>query len=264
MKRFSIQPFVLLFLLVTLTGCSTVNLGNQNIMSLAWYQSSGECRALYYQAFNTGKSILENDLKSGKKGKKRAVVVDIDETILDNSPASAREATDNKGYPYQWNEWITEARADATPGAVDFLNFADSKGIDVFYITNRLQDQSDPTMANLKKDGFPQVDPSHMFFQDGTNDKESRRQFVEKDHRVVLFCGDNLNDLEQLFWIKSASDRASAVDQEKDKFGTQFLVLPNPVYGDWEGSIYGYNYGMTAAEKDAARKSALKVYEEAK
>src|ERR1035441_802323 len=170
-QKFS-KSFLLFSFLIALNGCSTVNLGQQNIMSLAWYQSSGEFRGLSYQAYNTAKSVLEKDLKSRSNGKKRAVIVDIDETILDNGPASAREALDNKSYPYQWNEWIAAARAQGIPGAVDFLDFADSKGVDVFYINNRSEAQTPATLKNLKDDGFPQVITGHPLPPDDSNAKQ--------------------------------------------------------------------------------------------
>ncbi len=210
----SIQGLVLFFLLITLSGCSTVNLGQQNIMSLVWYQSSGEFHALCNQAYNAARIALDNDFKNPPKKdhRKRAIILDIDETILNNSKASAREATDNMPYPYKWNDWINEANAEAIPGAVTFLNYADSKGVSIFYITNRSQDQAVTTLKNLKDDGFPQYSRDHLFCKGehdpDTNpdkeqlDKESRRNYVEKilGYRVVLFCGDNLNDFDESFW----------------------------------------------------------------
>lgn len=264
-----IRAVLLLSLFSFSTGCSTLNLGQQNVMALAWYQSSGEFQALCHQAYNAAKITLDLDLKNKNfnKLKKRAIVLDIDETILDNSPASAREAIDNKPYPYMWNEWIAEARAESIPGAVDFLKYADSQGVDIFYITNRAVTQADSTLDNLKKDGFPQTSRDHLKCQgdipnDPSSNKEARRQFVAMDHRIVLFCGDNLNDFDEVFWKKSPSERADAVNSEEGKWGTQFIVLPNPVYGDWESSLYNYDYSLSDPEKDAFRKSRLKVFNE--
>lgn len=67
-------------------------LGQQNIMSVAWYQNSAEAKALYAQGYNTAKETLSKKIKNHHGGKKLAIVLDIDETVLDNSPYQAMSA----------------------------------------------------------------------------------------------------------------------------------------------------------------------------
>ena len=251
------------FLTVSLTGSARAqdytvkDLNEQLVMGTLWIQRSAEVRALSYQAFNVAKLIFELDLQKGASGKKRAVIVDIDDTVLDNSPYQAAMVDDNFGYPKGWGEWCNAAEAEALPGAVDFLKYVVSKGGDVFYLSNRKVKYKEGTMKNLKALGFPQVTDDRMLLREKTSNKEPRREIVRKEHRIVLLMGDNLNDFDNLFRKKSLDDRAAAVDQVKDQFGSKFIVLPNPMYGDWEGGVYKGNWKLSPAEKSKARKAAL-------
>jgi 5'-nucleotidase (lipoprotein e(P4) family) len=127
----------------------------------------------------------------------------------------------------------------------------------VFYITNRRQTEKAGTVANLKKLGFPNVsEETVMIREQGTTaSKESRRQSVRSRYRVVLLVGDNLNDFNDDFTGKSIADRKAQVDRERAEFGTQFIVVPNPMYGDWESAIYGN--ASSEAEKRERRRAAL-------
>lgn len=241
-------------------GYTIKALNEQLVMGTLWYQKAAEVRALCYQAFNTAKLIFDMDLDAGTAGKKRAVVVDIDETVLDNSPYEAGLVDQDSGYPAGWKEWLEAARAAAIPGAVEFLNYVVDKGGDVFYISNRKIAFKDATMANLKASGFPQVLDDHLLLREKTSDKEPRRQTVQKDHRIVLLMGDNLNDFDNMFSDKGIDARFEAVDAVKEKFGAQFIVLPNPMYGDWEGAVYQYNWKLTPEQKSKARKSNLNMW----
>lgn len=251
------------FLTVSITGSARAqdytikDLNEQLVMGTLWIQRSAEVRALSYQAFNVAKLIFDLDLQKGASGKKKAVIVDIDDTVLDNSPYQAAMVDDNFGYPEGWGEWCNAAEAEALPGAVDFLKYVVSKGGDVFYISNRKVKYKEGTMKNLKALGFPQVTDDHVLLREKTSNKEPRREIVRKEHRIVLLMGDNLNDFDNIFRKKSLGDRAAAVDQVKDQFGTKFIVLPNPMYGDWEGGVYKGNWKMSPAEKNKARKAAL-------
>ncbi|BBE32019.1 5'-nucleotidase [Tepiditoga spiralis] len=237
------------------------DLNEQMVMALNWYQTSGEMKALSYQAFNVAKMIYDNDMKNNTSTEKRAVIVDIDETIFNNSPADAEHIGKDTSYPTGWKEWCEAAVAKALPGAVDFLNYVVKNGGDVYYISNRSDSLKEATIKNLKAEGFPEADVEHVLLKTTTSDKGPRREIVEKDHRVVLLMGDNLNDFTSMYRHKSLEERNSIVDQDKDKFGIKFVVLPNPIYGDWEGAIYNGNWGMNPSEKNKARKDHIIKYE---
>ena len=253
---------VLATMLLTVSACYTTrSLNEQLVMGALWYQKSAEMRATSYQAFNVARLAFDMDLEEVPSAQKRAVVVDIDETVLDNSPYEAGIIGKDYGYPTGWAEWINAAEAEPLPGAVAFCNYVVEKGADVFYLSNRkAESEQEATMKNLKALGFPQVIDAHMLLREDTSDKEPRRLKVRENHRIVLLMGDNLNDFDNIFRKKGADERLAAVDTVKDEFGTKFIVLPNPMYGDWEGAIYDYNWKLSPKEKSDTRKSSLKTW----
>ncbi len=239
---------------------SQSQLNEQMTMSVLYVQSAAEYRALCYQAFNAATLSLENRFRSEHPKKPFAVIVDIDETMLNNSPYEAKLIKDTLSYPNGWKEWIDLAEAEPIPGAVPFLKQAIQKGADVFYISNRRNTYLQSTMKNLRSRGFPHVDTDHVLLRTDTSSKEPRRQSVAKKYTIALLIGDNLNDFSDIFMHKPTADRKSAVDQEMEKFGSRYIILPNPMYGEWEGAIYNYNWSLTSTQKDSARKARLEAY----
>ena len=227
--------------------------------AILWTQSSAEYRALAYQTFVLARLRLDENL--GRSRRRAAVIVDADETVLDNSRFQAELVLRRLPYDSQaWRAWCERAEAGAVPGAVDFLTYAARRGVRVFYITNRRQIEKAGTIANLQKLGFPNVsDEAVMVREEGAPaSKESRRQKVAARYRIVLLVGDNLNDFSDHFSGKSIAERAAQVDRERAEFGTRFIVVPNPMYGDWENAIYEHRSGLTEAEKGAYRRRALR------
>jgi 5'-nucleotidase (lipoprotein e(P4) family) len=228
--------------------------------AVIWQQSSGEARALQYQAYALARLMLDRDLRTRARSKlRRAVVVDVDETILDNSRFQAGLIVNREGFSSAaWIGWCNSAKASAIPGAAEFLNYAASRGVRVFYVTNRGAPEKAGTIANLKQLGFPDVSEETLVVRTDVSSKEPRRQKISERFRIVLLCGDNLADFSNVFEGKTIEDRAAAVDAARQKFGTQFIVLPNPTYGDWESAVYGYA-SLSEQEKAAKRKAALKT-----
>lgn len=240
----------------------TKDLNEQLMMANLWMQVSGEYKALSYQAFNIAKMSLDDYLSHHKGGKKVAVVVDADETVLDNSAYESWLIGKDFGYSGKtWGKWMDDAEAKAMPGAVEFLNYAAKEGAEVFYVTNRRIAGLDGTRKNMKALGFPFVDDAHLMLRDKTSDKQPRRDKVMKDYDIALLMGDNLNDFAADFKTNTLDETYAAVEKNKALFGTKYIVLPNPSYGDWEGKVYGGNWGASAAEKDKMRKDHLTVWE---
>jgi 5'-nucleotidase (lipoprotein e(P4) family) len=242
--------------------------------AILWTQSSAEYRALAYQAFALARLRLDADLRSHSRAVQRrprqtrdsslppALVVDIDETVLDNSRFQAELVLRGQTYTSEsWTAWCERAQAGAVPGAVDFLNYATTRGVRVFYITNRRLAEKPGTIKNLQTLGFPTVnEETVMLRQEGsTPSKESRRKTVLKRYRIVLLIGDNLNDFNDDFAEKSTADRATQVDRERREFGSRFIVVPNPMYGDWENAIYDNKSRLTEAEKRAYITTSIKA-----
>lgn len=234
----------------------------QNTMSVLWYQNAGEAKALYYQGYYLGKMRMDEILQSRLKGKglKPAIVLDIDETVLDNSAHQAWFILNGNGNPFDWSEWFNRAEAKPLPGAVEFLQYADSKGVEIFYISNRNERQKEATIRNLQKVGAPQADVKHVLLQQEKEmGKETRRMRVAKNYDIILLFGDNLGDFSG-FDRLSAAERMKEVEQQKDNFGKKLIVFPNPMYGDWEGAIYQYDFKKSAEEIAKLRRKHLQSY----
>ncbi|MGO2232637.1 5'-nucleotidase, lipoprotein e(P4) family [Marinomonas sp. UCMA 3892] len=244
---------------------SAKDLNEQLVMSTLWMQASAEYKALSYQAFNLAKMQFDQYASQHKGSKKIAVIVDADETVIDNSGYQAWLIGKDFGYSSKtWGEWMDAAQAKAMPGATEFLNYVASKGGEVFYITNRKASGLEGTRKNLKDLGFPNVDDAHLMLNTSTSNKEPRRQEVAENYDVALLMGDNLNDFSTDFRTKGLAESDAAVEKNKALFGTTLIMLPNPAYGDWEGKVYDGNWGASAAEKDQMRKSKLNVWQPTK
>lgn len=238
-----------------------------SVSGVLFMQKAAEYRALTYQAFNIARERLDADLdkKNVKKLPKdqqkraRAVVVDIDETVLDNSPEQARRIVRHEGFTgVNWYAWGEMRKAKAIPGSVDFLNYAVSKGVKVFFVSNRDDVQKQATIDNLKAVGFNDVTLDNVMLRKGESTKEPRRQAIAEKYRIVLLMGDNLDDLSNVFERKSITDRFAEVDKIKNDWGKRWIVLPNPAYGTWESAIYEYK-GLSDADKAKARLAALEL-----
>lgn len=225
-----------------------------------WQQQSGEYKALCLQAYQLAAWRLDQYLAQ-KGDKPLAVVTDIDETVLDNSPYSVHQALAGKAYDEKsWAEWTAKAAADTVPGAPSFFRYAASKGVKVFYITNRAEAERAATLQNLRHYGFPDADDQHLLLKTTGSAKEPRRQQVLQQYDIVLLFGDNLSDFSAIFDKKPFEERNAAALQSAPSFGSRYIVLPNPMYGDWEGALYNYQYKLTPPQKDSVLKSRLKNY----
>lgn len=232
-----------------------------------YMQKAGEYRALAYQAFNLARWQLDADLAGKNKKeipkderkKPRAVMVDIDETVLDNSPSQAAAIKGRKPFSLpDWYAWGEMRKAKAIPGSVDFLNYAVSKGVRVFFVSNRDEVQKQATMDNLKGVGFREITPENVLLRTKESSKEARRDIIRQKYRIVFFMGDNLDDHSNVFERKSVADRFAEVDKARDLFGKRYIVLPNAMYGTWENAIYEYK-ALRDPEKSKARADALEL-----
>ncbi len=232
-----------------------------------YMQKAGEYRALAYQAFNMARWSLDADLDKrnfrkltkAEQKKPRAIMVDIDETMLDNSPAQALAIKNRAPFNLKdWYAWGEMRKAKAIPGAVDFAKYARSLGAKVFFVSNRDEVQKQATIDNLKSVGFPDVSDENVLLKTAESSKEARRQIILAKYRIVMFIGDNLDDHSNVFEKKSVDDRFAEVDKAKDLFGKRYIMLPNAMYGTWENAIYGYGR-LTEDQKTEKRLNALEL-----
>jgi 5'-nucleotidase (lipoprotein e(P4) family) len=230
------------------------------MLAVLYQQTAAEYRALCYQAFNLARWKLEEAIRNREGSTRLSIVVDIDETVLDNSPYEAKCLIENVQYPENWDAWMNAATAKAVPGALDFLNFARENGVEVFYISNRSQKYFNQTLQNLQRLKFPYSREDHVLLKRNDPSKKSRRQTVAERTTVVLLLGDNLNDFSEIFEGSSVQERASVTDRFSDKFGNRFIVLPNPMYGAWLSALYKYNDTLNLTEKARLREEALNSF----
>lgn len=245
---------------LTETEIAMMPIGEQVVMATLFQQRSAEFRALSYQAFNLARLMLERDLRDDNVNSPRAIIVDVDETLLDNSPHSAKCIEHQTSYPDYWDEWCELAIAKPLPGAVEFLTLARNYGVSVYYITNRREHLKEATMRNLRELGFPLIEEKFMMFRTADAGKEKRRLAVARNHHITMLIGDNLNDFAEVFESKSVEDRARVTDSLRFEFGRKFIVLPNAMYGEWEGALYNYNFAISDSAKMAMRRQWLESF----
>ena len=237
------------------------NINNETLNASLWMQTSAEYRALCYQGYNSALDLLRSAKESAKSGDKPlAVILDCDETLVDNLPADAA-IIDNDAK--SWNilvEWRKEAKAAAMPGAVEFLRKVDAMGVELFYVTNRVEDIREETMQNLKSLTFPQVDDRHVSFASGISNKDSRFRMIEQDYNVIVYLGDTIHDFPINLHGKMMQERNAITDQNRTLFGRKYIVFPNPVYGPWLGAFAEGYKKMSPTEQRKAKVDALRIW----
>lgn len=259
-----------------LVGCQQQPPANDQLDAVLWTQTSIEHELIYRQVFASATRQLDAALADptwdalplpprNLSGLPPAVVVDIDETVLDNVPLNARDILTNQVYSYdRWNTWVDQAKAQALPGAVEFLQAADKKGITVYYITNREHSQVQATVNNLRLRGFPVAHneqvlaastPTGHCEQAGYG-KNCRRQWVASHARVLMLAGDSFGDFVQAEHNTLADQRKAAAPYLA-WLGQRWFLLPNPTYGNWYSAPYGDQEKLPFERKRQLKQQAL-------
>ena len=245
----------------------------QSMLAVLYAQSSAEYDANNIQTYAGAKLALDVALteknwtaaieqKENFSDKPPAVILDIDETVLNNIPFQARAIIKGEGYPSGWIDWMLEEASTSVAGVKDFLDYAERRGIKVFYVTNRVAIAEEATRNNLKKLGLPldtDRDVLLMKNENGwTSDKVSRRQLIAEDYRILLLIGDQLGDFIPLEEATVNIDSRKAISKKyKDMWGKKWFMITNPMYGRWEASIYNNEYPDTEDELIQMRMNAL-------
>ncbi len=217
-----------------------------------WVQHSAEYRAVGLQAYNWAREQLDRALadpswtaaleQTGDYSKlPPAIIIDVDETALDNSPNEARTIRDQTVFTYDtWDLWVEEARAEAVPGALEFCRYAAGKGVSIFYVTNRQDHLREATRRNLKALGFPLAKDAETVLTRGNNsDKGSRRSAIAREYRILLLIGDDARDFSSVFVGATPPERNDLPSAYVAYWGTKWIILPNTLYGDWEKVLLG-------------------------
>ncbi|BCL35776.1 lipoprotein E [Nostoc sp. MS1] len=270
---------------------TNTQLNEQSVLAINWVQQSGEYQALAYQAFNIAKIVF--DQAKAKKVRQPAIIVDIDETVLDNSAYQAGLVDTNNSYELStWNKWVAASGARTVPGAAKFVNYVNDSGGKVFFISdrdkssNKQRNNNDleiATINNLKANGFKGANSTTVLLKgeftkiiDGKENtsKQWRREAVEngqadsKKYTIVALIGDNLNDFDQAAGITN-QERRSYVEKHSSYYGIldsipisktlepAYIALPNPMYGNWETGLYKPQAGQKPSQKNQQRKEVL-------
>ncbi|MGI9320446.1 MAG: 5'-nucleotidase, lipoprotein e(P4) family [Thiogranum sp.] len=227
-----------------------------------------------------------------------AVILDVDETVLSTLPYQAWLVKNDRPFtPVSWNAWVSEASAEAVPGALDFVHYAMEKGVTVFYLSNRAyrgaldtngNGQIDPgeeqvdlkpfTISNLLRLGFlPQKKISNedaVLLRSETggdgrvkkgwasSDKTGRRETLSSDYRVVLIMGDSRNDFVSYRKRQDGGgeDIPVALDPYRAHWGRSWILLPNPIYGSWEKRLYDFRQPLSGEEKIEIKLDSLDTW----
>ena len=260
------------------TPAAPANPANDNLNAVAWVQTSVEYRALSEQTYRAAAEYLDKALKeknwdalvpeergNAATGLKPAVVLDVDETVLDNSPYQARLVRDGASYDeVTWDQWVAEKKAKPVPGVVDFARAATARGITLLYVSNRAVHLQAATIAKLLAVGLP-VANDKVFLGMGTvvegceqhgSEKNCRRRLAGQEYRVLMQFGDQIGDFVQVT-ANTRQGRDQLYDEYNDWFGERWWMLPNPTYGSWEPALFNNDWAQPAAARHQAKRDAL-------
>ena len=237
-----------------------------------WLRNSSEYRIASEIIYRAAQSALQQGLadpawtaepaQSGElSALPPAVVMDIDETVLDNSAPQARmmlEETCFAEFDGVWDAWVAERAAPAIPGAAAFIRAArelkDAAGrpVHIFFITNRECHprpgnpsgcpQQDDTAANLHALGLdvPTLADDLMLRgerEDWQGEKQTRRLVIAQSYRIVLNVGDDLADFLPDVRRATVTAREQARCASRERWGRQWFMIPNPMYGSWQVAL---------------------------
>lgn len=260
------------------TACQHNPPANDQLDAVLWSQTAIEHDLIYQQVFATAARQLPVALADPQwdalpqaprnlQGLLPALIVDIDETLLDNTALNARMIVADAPYDYPaWMRWVERGEAPALAGAQAFLAQAEALGVTVYYLTNREPGQEQATVLNLQRRGFPVADVGQVLTagtaiggcQDAGSDKTCRRHWVGQRARVLMLVGDSFGDLV----AASANQRAAqdaAVAPYLGWLGERWFLLPNPTYGAWYSAPYADREALPEARKRALKQRALKL-----
>lgn len=227
---------------------------DERYLAVAWIQNSPEYRLLTRQTFRLALWQLKQGLADpawsadevqatagGFQELPPAVILDVDETLLDNSPFNARNIVDGRDYQTRvWNDWCLEERSTPIPGGLGFVSAARELDVAVFFVTNRRDEVKQATINNLQRLGFP-AHADNVLTKNADagrpGDKISRRAMVAAGHRIVLLVGDSMSDLCSGMDERDQAVRNETAIRKQDWLGTRWIMLPNPVYGGWQRAL---------------------------
>ena len=250
---------------------------NDNLNAVLWDQSAVEAKATMAQAYVLARIRFDEALADKSRtadpsvqsgdfaNKPPAVVLDVDDTVLNTSQYQAWNVKNGTAFsPKTWTPYVNSKIDTAIPGAVDFTQYAASKGAKVFYVTNRTKEEEPATAERLKELGFPMGDNVDTLLtakemEDWGSAKSTRRAYIARDYRLLLLVGDNLGDFTDAY-KGSIEERQKVFDDNQAHWGKDWIAIPNPTYGSWESAAYGHDFKTPPEEQRQKKIDALKTW----
>lgn len=242
-----------------LPTCASTAETHEMLNATLWEQTSAEYYGVTQQIYSNAKNKLEQALGNPSwtaelsqtknyEALPPAIMLDIDETILNNTCYEARIVKDYKQYsPETFGAWCMNQKAVAVPGVVEFLKYAHAKNVTIFYFSGRTEDLKSATKSTLKKLDLPLNDKFETILLNEGKTTAQRRMKIAERFRILLLIGDNMDDF--VDGSKNLPEqRLEIAAIHKKYWGTKWIILPNPIYGHWEAAIYGFDYAMPRAE----------------
>ncbi len=244
------------------------------LLATLWMQRSVEYKANALSVYALAKIRLDEALadknwtaapieqKGAYQALPPAVILDIDETVLDNSLYEVWLMKNDQSFSTQsWNAFVATQTSLPIPGAVEFAKYADSKGVKVFYITNRGVEVEADTRQNMDRYGFPMGGNVDTFLMQGekpdwASAKGTRRTVITTGYRVLLNIGDNFGDFDDSY-RSSENDRLKAFEANRERWGREWLMLANPSYGSFESATFGHDFKKSREEQRKAKNDVL-------
>ena len=222
------SQFGILISFLFLTGSFLVGGEGKLPNDVRWVRQSTEHKTLCEQLFRQATVTILRTVKTEKSTGNLAVVVDLDETVLDNSLYQVERWKAGLSFTQDsWSDWVNRKEAGLIPGAKEFLSAVRKKGVRVVFLSNRMNDNLEPTRENLRLLGVLDSKDLFLLRLDKDDLKEVRRKEVTDGTgrmkkvgplQVVGYVGDQMGDFPRV---------------RTKEFGKTNFLLPNPMYGKW-------------------------------
>ena len=255
---------------VILAGCTkpAVDIKTHEMLNATlWQHTSAEYECAVQQAYrlaqeNLDKALADEQWNAALEQQGNAatlppaILLDLDETVIDNTEYEVRIIRELGQYsPESFAQWCESVEAPGITGAAEFLEYAQSRQVAVFYYSARKEALRGCTARNLRALGLPFADDSHLLLDDGTSKSEYRSMIASK-YRLLLLLGDNLEDFVEGSKTQSGLRRELA-QRYAGRWGREWIILPNPMYGHWESTTYDFDYHLPRDKQLQRKRDAL-------
>ena len=199
-----------------------------------WVRESNEYKSLCYQIYSNATTNLNRQVGANpyslnnKDLSTYAIVMDLDETVLDNSQYQVELLDKKESFNMtSWAKWVNREEAKIVPGAKEYIDVVRSYGIQLIFISNRMDERLNATINNMKILDIYSDSDIFLLRKNKKDKKTVRRNEIYNStgrmanystHTVIQYLGDAMGD------FPSYDSKQFSVDQ---------YIFPNPMYGKW-------------------------------